>query len=289
MTPEEQAAADAAAAAAATKELGWRANLPEDLQKDPSLESFKDETEMIQMPINVAKSFIHTKKMVGADTIKIPKTDEEWNDVYNKLGRPEKDELYVLTTPEGISEDLKGVIGKDAEWFRKTAHKLGLSDTQATSLFQEFSKRASDTYVQRGTQRQDELLNTEIKLRTEFGATFDGKNILGDRALEKLGGETIVELFNSVGLNASPEFARFKFKLGSLMAEDLGLDKTTGALIASTDSLKEQLATLQAHKAYLDGTHAEHKSVLAKVTALTQKIHGIKPVPVTVASGAMPA
>jgi len=92
MTPEEQAAADAAAKEALTKEFGWRANLPEDMRKEASLESFKDETEMVEMPINVAKSFISTKKMVGADTLKIPKTDEEWSDVYTKLGRPETQE-----------------------------------------------------------------------------------------------------------------------------------------------------------------------------------------------------
>ena len=112
MTPEEQAAADALAAK--TKELGWRVNLPAELQTEATLESFKDETEMINMPVNVAKSFIHTKKMVGADTYKLPKSDEEWTDTYKLLGRPETHDLYVLPTPEFI------VLASAA--FRKRIH-----------------------------------------------------------------------------------------------------------------------------------------------------------------------
>ena len=32
-------------------ELGWRANLPEELQSEERLVKFKDESEMIEMPI----------------------------------------------------------------------------------------------------------------------------------------------------------------------------------------------------------------------------------------------
>lgn len=286
MTSEEQIAADAAAAKETlTKEIGWRANLPEELQKDPSLESFKDETEMISMPINVAKSFIHTKKMVGADTIKIPKTDEEWSDVYTKLGRPETQELYNLSSPEGINPALKDMIGKDSEWFRELAHKQGLSDNQATALFQEYAKRVSDTYSKTITQSEDETMNNEIQLRTEFGSAYEGKNILGDRALEKLGGSGFMEFAKALGLSKHIEFNRFKFALGNMMAEDLGLDKATGQLITSKESLQEQIAELYSNPAYLDATHAEHKVTVTKVTKLMEQLHGTKALPVTIGTG----
>jgi len=279
MTPEEQAAADAAAA----KELGWRANLPEDLQKEERLEKFKDESEMIQMPVNVVKSFIHADKMVGADTIKMPQTDDEWSNVYNKLGRPETHELYTFVPPKDINPALSESIGKDANWFKELAHKTGLNETQATALFEEYAKRVSDGYTQITEQANTETLNTEIQLRTEFGVTYDGKNILGDRALEKLGGTPLVNFINHMGLEKHAEFKRLKFALGTMMAEDLGLDKTTGELIASKESIQEQIASLQAKKAYLDSTHVEHKVTLEKVTQLMQQLHGVKPVQVTVA------
>ena len=283
MTPEEQVAADAKEAL--TKEFGWRAELPEDLRSDPSLESFKDETEMVNMPINVAKSFIHTKKMVGADTIKIPKTDDEWGEIYNKLGRPETQELYALTTPEGINPALKDMIGKDTEWFRKVAHEMGLNDKQATTLFQEYSKRVSDTYSNTMSQSDEEAMNNEIQLRTEFGQAYEGKNILGDRALEKLGGASFMEFSKALGLDKHIEFNRFKFKLGGMMAEDLGLDKATGQLITSKESLQEQITMLQGNPAYLDNTKPEHKVIVDKVTKLMQQLHGTEVIPATIGTG----
>ncbi|GAG87425.1 unnamed protein product, partial [marine sediment metagenome] len=165
--------------------------------------------EMVNMPVNVAKSFIHTKKMVGADVIKIPKTDDEWSDVYTKLGRPETQELYALTSPEGVNPALKDMIGKDTEWFRELAHKQGLSDNQATALFQEYAKRVSDTYSKTMSQSDEEAMNNEIKLRTEFGQSYEGNNILGDRALEKLGGSGFMEFANALGLGKHIEFNRF--------------------------------------------------------------------------------
>ena len=283
MTPEEQVAAKEAL----VKEIGWRAELPADLQKDASLESFKDETEMINMPINVAKSFIHTKKMVGADTIKIPKTDDEWADIYNKLGRPETQELYALTSPEGVNPALKDMIGKDTEWFRELAHKQGLSDKQATALFQEYAKRVSDSYSNTMSQSEEEAMNGEIKLRTEFGQAYEGNKILGDRALEKLGGESFMEFAKALGLDRHIEFNRFKFKLGNMMAEDLGLDKATGQLITSKESLQEQITVLQANPAYLDNTKPEHKLTVDKVTKLMQQLHGTEAIPATIGTGAI--
>ena len=276
MTPEEQAAADAANA-----ELGWRANLPEDMRADPSLESFKDETEMIQMPVNVAKSFIHTKKLVGADVIKMPKTEEEYNLLYNKLGRPESKDLYVLPTPTDINPAIKDSIGKDADWFREEAHKLGLSDKQASNLFSTFAKRVSDQYTGQTKVIQDEILNTEMQLRTEFGATYDAKSIIGDRAIEKLGGEKLAEIFKIIGIDKHAEFQRFKFKLGSMMAEDMGIDKSTGQLLVSNEGLQDQIQSALKDPAYLNASDPNHKATVAKVAALMQQKHGKIPIPIT--------
>jgi len=281
MTPEEQAAADAAAAAAAAKELGWRAGLPEDLRSDPSLESFKDETEMIQMPINVAKSFVHTKKLVGADVIKMPKTDEEYQEIYNKLGRPESKDHYVLPIPPDINPALKETIGKDAEWFKEEAHKLGLSDKQASNLFVKFANRVSEQYTGQTKVVQDEIINTEIQLRTEFGTTYDAKNIIGDRAIEKLGGEELAGVFKQIGIDKYAGFQRFKFKLGEMMAEDMGIDKSTGQLLISKEGLQEQIQTALKDPAYLNANDPNHKTVVQKVAQLMQQRHGTVAIPVT--------
>jgi len=260
----------------------WHSKLPDELKAEPSLVDFKDESEMIPMPVNVAKSFVHTKKLVGADVIKMPATDEERMELYNKLGRPETDELYVLQAAADINPVIQKALDKDTSWFRKTAHELGLSDTQATALYAGFSKQMSDKHNETMKFAEQDGINTEIKLRTEYGTAYDGKKVLAQRAMQEIGGPEFMNLINTSGINKNPAFIRAMFKVGDMMAEDLGLDKSTGILIQSKASVQEEISSLMAQKAYLDGAHPEHKSFVQKVATLTQQLHGVKPIPETV-------
>ena len=286
MTPEEQAAADKAAAdkAAADKAANetWQTKLPDDLKSNETLAQFKNDENMIPMPISMAKSYAHVRTMVGADTLKIPKTDEDWEDVYTKLGRPDTADLYLLQQAEDVSPDLQESIAKDAEWFRATAHKLGLNDIQTTSLFREFTKQMSDKYTEMQNLSKTEGINTEIQLRTEYGTAYEGNKILMDRALKELGGSEFVELLNTSGVGKHPAFMRAMFKVGGMMAEDLGLDKSTGQLIKSKSTVEEEIAHLQAKPAYIDGTHPEHKALVAKVLELNKQIYGSEVIPSSV-------
>lgn len=281
MTPEETAAAAEAAAAKAKADADetWHAKLPEDLRENETLAQFKDDENMISMPVSVAKSYAHVRTMVGADTIKLPKTDEEWGEVYNKLGRPETNDLYVLQQAEGVNPDLHESIGKDADWFRGAAHTLGLSDKQATGLFLEFTKRASDTYTEMQKSNESDNINVEVQMRTEYGSAYEGKKELTKRALNTLGGKEFVDLINATGVGSKPAFIRAMFKVGDMMAEDLGLDKATGQLIKPKGTLEEEKTKLMAHAGYIDDTHPEHKSLVAQVTAINEQLHGKVTVP----------
>lgn len=268
LTPEQKA------------ELGWRAGLPEDLRANETLAQFKPETDedLIPMPKTLAKSYVHARSLVGADTYKVPKTDEEWDQTYNQLGRPESKDLYVLQTPQDINPVLQDAIGKDAEWFREEAHKLGLSDKQASSLFAGFAKRVSDQYTTMDKATRDEMINTETQMRIEYGQTYDAKEAIGDRALVELGGENFAKIWKEMGVEKFPEFKRIKFKMGELVAEDLGLDKTTGQLLMSKESLKDEADKIMAQPEYTDPTKPGHKEAVAKVKKIYEQMHGTKPV-----------
>ena len=63
----------------------WKSSLPEDLRMDPSIANAPSVESM-------AKSYVSAQRMVGLDKIAVPtehSTDEEWTQVYDKLGRPE--------------------------------------------------------------------------------------------------------------------------------------------------------------------------------------------------------
>jgi hypothetical protein len=280
MSDEEKAAAAAAEAAkVAAGDETWHSKLPEDLRANETLAQFKDDDNMISMPVSVAKSYAHVRTMVGADTIKLPKTDEDWEDVYTKLGRPDVADTYILQQAEGVNPDLKETLGKDAEWFRGTAHKLGLNDKQTTGLFLEFSKQMSDRYTEMQKTGETDNVNTEIQMRTEFGSAYEGKKVLTQRALRELGGQEFVDLIKAKGMSGNPTFIRAMFKVGDMMAEELGLDKATGQLVKSKGTVEGEKASLMAQPAYLDASMPEHKTLVQQVAVLNQQLLGKEVVP----------
>ena len=102
----------------------WREALPEDLRDHQALRNISD------VP-TLAKTMIHAQSMVGAEKIPVPgkwATDDDWNQVYAKLGRPEAADMYEFETGEvELDQDFVNT-------FREVAHKAGLSNRQAQEL-----------------------------------------------------------------------------------------------------------------------------------------------------------
>jgi hypothetical protein len=66
----------------------WRSTLPDELKNDATLQNFKD----IE---SLAKTVVHQQKVLGS-RIPLPKNDDEYNELYNKLGRPEDPNKYEV-------------------------------------------------------------------------------------------------------------------------------------------------------------------------------------------------
>ena len=70
----------------------WRSEIPEEIKDHKSLETIQDVPGLI-------KGFVHAQSMIGADKLAIPgkhATDDDWNAVYGKLGRPNEAKDYNL-------------------------------------------------------------------------------------------------------------------------------------------------------------------------------------------------
>ena len=95
-TQENPGSQEAPAAEAAP--VAFINTLPEELQTEPSLRNFTDAA-------GLAKSYVHAQKMIGADKLPLPgksATDEEWNNVYQKLGRPNAADQYDFQAVQGL-------------------------------------------------------------------------------------------------------------------------------------------------------------------------------------------
>ena len=193
-------------------QVDWKESLPEDLKSDPSLLTVKD------VP-GLAKSYIHAQKMIGADKIALPgknASEEEWDAVYNRLGKPEEAKTYEedfveLPIPE---ENVKN--------FKDAAHKLGLNQTQfkgLTTWYKDLIKtQVEDINVDADTKRAE----SEAALRKEFGKTYDAKLKSSQRVFQTYGDTKFldVELKDGTKLGNHPTFIKLMSNIADTISED---------------------------------------------------------------------
>jgi len=67
-----------------TTSVDFQTLIPEEYREERSLQNFQNMNDFV-------KSYLHSQKLVGADKIPVPNkmaTDDDWNEVYKRLGRP---------------------------------------------------------------------------------------------------------------------------------------------------------------------------------------------------------
>ena len=94
-----------------TTQSTWKDSISEQYRNDPNIEKF---TEIDAL----AKSYINATKMIGQDKLVIPNnnsTEEAWNEVYTKLGRPESADKYSLDAKSEVVNLDENAIKQFAE------------------------------------------------------------------------------------------------------------------------------------------------------------------------------
>lgn len=163
-------------------------------------------------PNDVIKSYRNLEKLTGVPAdqiIKLPKGDDPkaWNEVYTRLGRPEKADGYKLPVPEGQD----GAFAKTAaEWF----HEAGVTQAGATRLatkWNEFQAAQQKQYTEQLAARDTEQVNA---LKSEWGANYDRLAGQVDKAAETFGmkPEQLAALKQVMGPKEAMQFLQ---KIGS--------------------------------------------------------------------------
>jgi hypothetical protein len=140
----------------------WRASLPEDLRGEGALKDFTD------VP-SLAKAFVDTKRMVGGSIRLPPKgaRPEAWDEVYSKLGRPEKPDQYEVTPPpmpEGVPWDTGA-----QQQFLEHSHKLGLTPSQVQGVLDYYGDHVARSVEQAQQQTRQSAEETLKSLEQEYG------------------------------------------------------------------------------------------------------------------------
>lgn len=202
-------------------------------------------------PSDVIKSYRNLEKLTGVPAeqmLKLPKGDDPaaWNEVYNRLGRPEKADGYKLPVPEGDSGEFAKVA---AQWF----HDAGLTQAGATKLATKWNEYMTG---QQASQREAAALRDTqdvAALKQEWGADYDRHAAVVDKAAEAFGmtSEQLGALKQAMGPKAAMQFMR---NIGSkLGAEDKSFhdgQASNGFNAMSPEQANAEILRLRGDKAF---------------------------------------
>jgi hypothetical protein len=220
-------------------------------------------------PTEVITSYQNLEKLLGADragnTVVLPKSDaapEEWNAVFDRLGRPADASGYKFEVPEQIGDP------EFAKAASSKFHELGLSQKQGEALATWWNETAKSQYAAVETAAQQRFETENAKLQTEWGAAYAQNLTLAQAAVRALGvdGKTIDTLASAMGHKATMELFH---KIGAKTGEADFVSGQGGFGSALTPAAaKDQIRTLMTDKTfsakYINGD-AEAKAKMAEL------------------------
>ena len=256
-------------ATTSTTQSTWKDSISEEFRKDPNIEKF---TEIDAL----AKSYINATRMIGQDKVVIPtnnSTEDQWNEVYDKLGRPESADKYTLDAKsEVISLDDNAV-----KQFAETSHKLGLNNKQAQGLLEFYKTNMEGTAQQAKVDAETAQAQAEQQLRSEWGREFEAKvKQASSLAKANMNPEILdMTLSNGARLGDHPEIIKGFAKIAGMMSEDK-IVSTESESVQSNQSIQDEIDTIINDKAspYWNKSHPNHDKQVQQVYTLREMLSG---------------
>ena len=250
-----------------TTQSTWKDSISEEYRKDPNIEKFTEADAL-------AKSYINAVKMIGQDKIAIPNnnsTDEAWNEVYDKLGRPESAEKYSLDVKsEAVKFDDTAIKS-----FAEQSHKLGLNNKQAQGILEFYKNNMEGTAQQAKIDIETAQAQSEQELRQEWGRDFEAK-VKQAGALAKANMDAKVldmPLQDGRRLGDHPEIIRGFAKIASMMQEDK-IVATESENVNTTKDLESEISGImndKNHPYHIKG-HPDHDKSVQQMLTLREML-----------------
>lgn len=247
----------------------WKDSISQEFREDPNISKF---TEIDAL----AKSYINATRMIGQDKVAVPNensTDDQWNEVYGKLGRPESPDKYKLDVQSEMVKLDDGAVKSFAE----NAHKLGLNNKQAQGILEYYKNSMEGSEQQSRIDTETAQANAEAELRKEWGRSFD-ENLkkAGSVAKANMNPEILdMELKDGTRLGDHPAIIKGFANIANLMSEDkmigTGEDNST-----SGRDYQSEISSLVNDKdgPYWNKAHPEHDKVVQQVFTLRTMMNG---------------
>ena len=240
----------------------WRDDVPEDYREEKTLSKYETVGDL-------AKGHVHLSRMLG-NSVKIPgedATDEERNDFFTKLGRPEQADQYEYQRPdmpEGMAYD------EDAEKaFKEFAHKQGLSNAQLASTLDFYNKFALDSQIDQKLVMDEAYFKGEAALQKEWGHKGYDRNVaIAQRAMKEFGGPELEKLMTEDPRGSHPALVKAFYKMGLKSQEARPLDAQHDSSFLDIASAQKEIEAFNKpghkfYKAYWNKDDPKHGEAIA--------------------------
>ena len=248
-----------------TKETNFKDLIPENFKEEKSLENFNNMEDFV-------KSYLHAQKLVGADKIPVPNkhaTDEDWNEVFKRLGAPNNPEDYKYNL-----KDQEMDTGQ-LQQFNETAHRLGLLPKQAEGLIKFYNELNGNINATQEEKAAEAQLVTETELKKEFGPQFAKRLDQAKRlAVNSLGQEFLENTYLNDGSRLGDNLKVIKAfsEMADKLSEDPIIQGDGTSYMTARDIEKEITDLTQEGSAYWSKTHPNHKKSVDEVLKLREML-----------------
>ena len=235
---------------------GWRDNLDESIRGEKCLDVIPDVPTM-------AKNYVKTQKMRGADWIPVPtakSSQEEWDAFYEKIGRPKAAQDYKfekspdipddLWDPESV-EKLKQLAFKEGFTAKHIAALEAFENERMKSAAQKIKEAEAAQQAEAESALATERAEAEAVLKKKWGSGYDEKIQLAKAFIAKSTADENREAVLSK-LGNDPVLIEWCSDWGMKTSESKGLDATQFRT-ATPSAIKDKIDQLRSTPGYMNG------------------------------------
>jgi len=200
------------AKASVSSELDWMKGIDEQFLASQSVTSAKT-------PNDLAKQVFNLEKVIGKPRLPMPEEtwgENEYNEFYQKLGRPESPDAYKL---EGLPPEV-AFSDDEKKQLLTSLHQSGLNNKQANSVMKAIAERELNLSKSVENKFQESEMNAKATLEKQWGDKFEHNLRLASSTLNQLTDpDTASQLEQMAGNN--PAFIKLLAEVGNkFMRED---------------------------------------------------------------------
>lgn len=192
----------------------------ESLKGNATLMKFADKEKGTFNYANMMKSLVHAQSVIGKDKVALPDetwTDDQWNELYQKLGKPESLETYEIKgqLPEGMEENKEF-----AQHFKDMAFKANLLPGQANQMYSAINEFINNSLTTANEAEQAEYNAAVDKLKSDWGEAYEQKCTTAYKALETFASNEEINALKQGGFLQDPVVTRLFDKIADSLKGD---------------------------------------------------------------------